>query len=98
MHVRPLAVQRLSEHGTAPEPEPSPQQYRFCGLPPWTPLQSAAHETQSSPLPASHLPFPHTAPDVVPPAQSPGHPLQSSPASQIELPLHGGQARHPLLS
>ena len=43
------------------DPE-NPQQKRWFGLPPWRPLQSDGQLTQLSPLPASQMPLPQTAP------------------------------------
>jgi hypothetical protein len=51
----------LASQPTGFDPE-KPQQKRVFGLPPWRPLQSAGQLTQLSPLPASQMPLPQTAP------------------------------------
>src|SRR5262245_8903001 len=61
---------------------PDPQQKRREGRPLWRPAQSAGQETQFSPLPASQMPFPHTAPL---PAQSAGQLVHVSEASHMPL-------------
>eukprot|EP00035_Acanthoeca_spectabilis_P013913 m.262484 g.262484 ORF g.262484 m.262484 type:complete len:335 (-) comp16004_c0_seq12:4410-5414(-) len=85
-----------SEHRASEQVTVEPQQYRFDGFPPVTPLQSLGQLEQSSPAPVSQMLLPQTAPDVVPPMQS-AELVQSSPASQIPFPLHGviGVLGHP---
>jgi hypothetical protein len=83
--VQPPVVQRESPQpsGLRPSPLSNPQLKRLDGLPFSLLLQSAAQLTPFSPLPASQMPLPQTAPEAVPEAQSFAQLLQSSPASQI---------------
>jgi hypothetical protein len=62
LHSQVDSVHSELLHPTGFGPSPSPQQKRFFGDPPVWPRQSAAHERQSSPPPASQTPFPHTGP------------------------------------
>jgi hypothetical protein len=57
------------------------------------PLQSDGQSTQSSPLPASQTPLPHTAPLAA--MQSFEQPLQSSSPSQTPSLSHTGQLEQP---
>lgn len=72
-----LPPQRGSLHASGFWPSPSSQQNLPDGLPFCFPAQSCGQDTQSSPSPGSHTPFPQLAP--LPLTQSAGHELQSSP-------------------
>jgi hypothetical protein len=85
VQVHQFELHRKSAQETGFTPPPAPQQNHPEKVPYCLPLQSAGHVRQSSPSPASHTLFPHSAP--VPPApQSSGQLQPDSPLSHAPLP------------
>src|SRR5438874_2077950 len=91
----------VGSHPTGFDP-PNPQQKRPLGFPPCRPAQSAGHETQSSPFPASHTPLPHTAPPWTQSAGQLAHvsetshtPFVQPERSILHAAVHDGVPAHP---